>query len=87
MGWLTRWQDRQRELAAGVDADLVEANRKRWKLSFCLSVRFRPSFNWLTMACFVAGLLLAEWAGAESGFLNSSSRPEPPSIWKFRSRR
>jgi len=36
MGWFTRWRERQRELAAGVDADLVQANRQRWKLSLSL---------------------------------------------------
>ena len=36
MGWFTRWRERRRELAAGVDADLVQANRQRWKLSLSL---------------------------------------------------
>ena len=103
MGWFSRWRERRRELAAGVDADLVEDNRKRWKrvsrLFACGVVLFliyskgklpRPVDQiifWIGAVCFAAGILLAEWARAEDSFLNTPNRPDPPSIWKFRSRR
>jgi hypothetical protein len=103
MGWFTRRWERQRELAAGVDADLVEANRQRWKLSYWLwalllvlvSIQAKiklPAIAqaiaiFLTIACLVAALLFSDWARAESAFLDKPDRPEPPSIWKFRSQR
>jgi hypothetical protein len=103
MGWFTRWRERQRELAAGVDADLVQANRQRWKLSLSLwallfvligiQAKIKlPAIAqkiaiFLTIACLVAALLFSDWARAESAFLDKPDRPEPPSIWKFRSRR
>ena len=31
--WIDRWQKRQRELAEGVDADLIHANRRRSRLA------------------------------------------------------
>jgi hypothetical protein len=103
MGWFTRWRERQRELAAGVDADLVQANRQRWKLSLSLwallfvllgiqakiklpAIAHKIAI-FLTIACLVASLLFSDWARAESAFLDKPDRPEPPSIWKFRSRR
>ena len=30
--WIYRWRLRKRDLQEGVDADLVQANRQRWKL-------------------------------------------------------
>jgi hypothetical protein len=103
MGWLTRWRERQRELAVGVDADLVEANRKNWKLSLwfwallfvLIGIQAKiklPAIAdkialFLTIACLVAALLFSDWARAESAFLHKPDMPEPPSIWKFRSRR
>jgi hypothetical protein len=36
--WLDRWQQRQRELQNGADADLVRDNRRRWKYSLALFV-------------------------------------------------
>jgi hypothetical protein len=35
-GWLERWRNRQRELAAGTDASLVQANRRRLRVAFGL---------------------------------------------------
>lgn len=103
MGWFSRWRERQTELTAGVDADLVEDNRKRWKLVYRLfacglvlsgiqaAVKLPHLVTeialWFAGACFVGGIFLAEWARAESRFLDSPNRPEPPSLWKFRSRR
>jgi hypothetical protein len=103
MGWFSRWRERQRELAAGVDADLIRANRRRQNLalqlllaSFLLiAVQAKvklPSFAAkialaLTIACFLGSFVLGHWASAGNEFLHRPARPEPPSIWKFRSRR
>jgi hypothetical protein len=103
MGWFARWRERQRDLATGVDVNLVEDNRKRWKRVFrlfaCAVVLFliyakaklpRPVDQiifWVGAGCFVAGIFLAEWARAERSFLDAPNRPEPPSLWNFRSRR
>jgi hypothetical protein len=34
--WLERWRKRQREIAEGTDADLVQANRTRFRVAFSL---------------------------------------------------
>ena len=101
MGWFARWRGRQRELAAGVDADLIEDNRQRWKRAlrlFALAVVLALIYakaphpvdqiaGWLAFGCFIAAMFVAEWARGESAFLNKPDPPEPPSLWKFRSRR
>jgi hypothetical protein len=97
-GWLERWQQRQRELKHGVDADLVRDNRRRWKLSWCLlgccfaligiQAVLKPSGPWdrvaevLTAVCFIGGLVLGRWARAEESFLERPNSKEPPSLSK-----
>jgi protein-S-isoprenylcysteine O-methyltransferase Ste14 len=96
--WLERWQQRDRELREGVDADLVRDNRKRWKRAFCLitcglflfgvqSV-IKLSGYWhdiavaITMIFFSAGFFLGYWARAEKAFLDKPTPEEPPRLWK-----
>jgi uncharacterized membrane protein HdeD (DUF308 family) len=98
MGWWERWQQRQQELAAGADADLVRDNRKkqRWStvlfgaglLLLLVLARFRP---WKTLGTIgavvgvvllIAGSLLGKWARAESSFLDEPDPEKPPSIFK-----
>ena len=35
-GWVERWQKRRRELAEGADADLIQSNRRRFRVAFGL---------------------------------------------------
>jgi len=97
-GWWARQQKRQRELAQGVDADLVHANRKRYKLAFGL-LGFGLVLTFLNaearlpevvriivvgaaMAAWIAGIVVAKWARQEQMFLNQPDPEGPPSILK-----
>ncbi|MFZ3333649.1 MAG: hypothetical protein WA197_23620 [Candidatus Acidiferrales bacterium] len=89
---------RQRDLARGVDADLVRDNGKRFKLAFALiasgflldlvSAKVRtPSLVYsilfdIGMASVVAGFLPAIWARSESAFLSKPDPKVPPTILK-----
>ena len=81
--WIGRRQQRQRELAAGVDADLVRANRKRWSLSgwllaftlvlvgFQSLIKLRSPFHeiavGITFVCFVGSTILTMGRRSISG--------------------
>jgi hypothetical protein len=94
--WLKRFQERQRELARGADADLVQNNRTRYKhglflLAFGLLVGFlRPKVHLsgvlqaaavvVSIASFTIGFVLLRWAYQESIFLNRPDPEKPPSI-------
>jgi hypothetical protein len=97
-GWIRRWNQRQRDLTRGVDADLVRDNRKRYKLAFglqglalflillCAKFHIPRTLRWILSAAaglsFLAGWLLALWAQQEAGFLNKPDPEEPPRIFK-----
>jgi hypothetical protein len=97
-GWIERWHKRRRELAEGADADLVQSNRRRFRvalgllgLAFVLGlidVKFRLPAT-LEVACRVGvvvsgviGLVLARWAGVEHSFLTRPEAEGPPEIFK-----
>src|SRR5215472_19175587 len=96
--WLERWQQRQRELRQGVDADLVRDNRRRWKLSWFLfgcsflligiqaGIKFPEPWHRvavaITMVFFVGGLFFGQWARAEESFLDRPNPKGPPKLWK-----
>jgi hypothetical protein len=98
LGWLERWQQRDRELREGVDADLVRDNRRRWKHAFYLlgcglflfgiQTVVNLSGHWhdiavvVTLIFFAAGLFLGYWARAEKAFLDRPSPKDPPRLWK-----
>jgi protein-S-isoprenylcysteine O-methyltransferase Ste14 len=98
IGWIQRWNQRQRDLTQGVDADLVRENRKRYKLAFglqglalflillCAKVHIASTLFWILSATaivsFLAGLLLAIWAQQEDAFLSKPDPEEPPRIFK-----
>ena len=98
--WIHRWQQRQRDLQQGVDADLVQSNRRRWKLCACLfglafasfglqaSVKFTGFLNQIavgiTMLLFVAAMLMCNWARAWGEFLDRADPKEAPKLWKWR---
>jgi hypothetical protein len=96
--WFKRWFERQDALERGVDADLVAANRRKWKLVswfvacgvllLNLDLLF-PIPSWLRRVVFfpaalliIAGVVLLRWASAEHAFLNKPEPKAPPSIFK-----
>ncbi len=97
---LRRFEERQRALGRGVDADLVQANRKRWKQSLSLfaicfllialqaAVKLSGVFHHLvlglTVLSFSVAIVLATWARQEAAFLDRPEPKEPPSLWKGR---
>jgi hypothetical protein len=98
LDWFCRSRKRQDELANGVDADLVRDNRNRSRISLyligfalllgaaqtklSLTGIWRSIATALTIVLFVGGALLAQWARAESSFLNKPDPKEPPKLWK-----
>jgi protein-S-isoprenylcysteine O-methyltransferase Ste14 len=98
--WIGRRQQRQRDLAAGVDADLVRANRKTWRLSgwllvlalvligFQSLIKLRSPFHeiivGITAVCFVASVILTRWAWVVGAFLDRPEPKKPPSLLKGR---
>jgi len=95
---LERWQQRQHQLAQGVDAGLVRDNQKRYGLAFGL-LGFAFAFGLLASkarlpstlrlivgvigtASFLAGFVLAAWARQEAAFLHKPDPEEPPKIFK-----
>lgn len=97
-GWIRRWNQRQRDLTLGVDADLVRNNRKRYKLAFglqglalflivlCSEFHIPRTLRWILSAAagvsFLVGFLLAIWAQQEDAFLSKPDHEEPPRIFK-----
>ncbi|HET9184024.1 MAG TPA: hypothetical protein VFP59_17995 [Candidatus Angelobacter sp.] len=98
MSWLRRLLQRQYDLARGVDADLLRANRRRFKLAaalLCLGLLFAwiavkiplpPILNVaatiLIMLLMIASFVLFHWAWAEQRFLRKPDPEPPPSILK-----
>jgi hypothetical protein len=97
-GWLERWQTRQRELAEGADADLQQANRRRFRVAFgliglafvlgLLDARLHLPYDVhivLRCAATVSGLVglgMAKWAQHEHAFLSNPEPEHPPTIFK-----
>ena len=98
--WLERHLQRKLELQQGVDADLVRANRRRWRLCWSLfglsflligiQAKLRMSeplqnvMLGLFAASFGGGLFLGHWARAERAFLNRPDPKEPPRLLKLK---
>jgi hypothetical protein len=97
-GWFERWEQRRRELAEGADADLVRANRRRFRIGFglvglavllrLLSARLHPAPLLVTALRIasgisgVAGIVVAKWAQSEHHFLTRPDPEGPPEIFK-----
>jgi hypothetical protein len=96
--WFHRYANRQSELAAGADADLVAENRNRWRRG-ALVVAFAIAFAWLgnmtklpanasRLVLLIAGIaglygvFLLAWARQESAFLSKPDPEKPPSLLK-----
>jgi hypothetical protein len=98
MSWLRRKLQRRYDLARGVDADLVRANRKKWKLAAALlglafliawiaqKLPLSPAMHAaLILAAGVLGIaasIFFEWAWREYLFLHKPDPEPPPSIFK-----
>jgi hypothetical protein len=96
--WFRRWRQRQRDLARGVDADLVRQNRNRFKLAFGLwgvgfllsLLRNKASISgvlgsiaqYASVALIFAGIFLGFWAGQVNAFLDKPDPEEPPRLFK-----
>jgi hypothetical protein len=100
-GWVERWQKRRRDLAEGADADLMQSNRRRFRVAFSLigfafvtgliDAKFRlPTtleilFRVGAGISGVVGIVLAKWAQQEHAFLTRPDTEGPPEIFKNRS--
>lgn|SRR6185437_1504626 len=96
--WFGRYLRRQRELAAGVDADLVRSNRGKFRLASSffglaslLSVIDRAArphgliqevFFWLIGILFFGSVFVGNWAWRERAFLVKPDPKKPPSLFK-----
>jgi len=96
--WWERRAQRERELAEGVDADLVSANRKRWTLgsklfvigALLLAIEWPwrlPRWVHLVVASIAFVLIVTasirwKWAQAEQAFLGKPERKAPPILFK-----
>jgi len=96
--WFGRYLRRQRELATGVDADLVRGNRRKFRLAtslFVLASLFsgidrivkprgfiQEVFVWVIGMLFLGGTLVMVWAWQERAFLDKPDAKKPPSPFK-----
>jgi hypothetical protein len=97
-GWFERWQKRRRELAEGTDADLMQSNRRRFRVAFGLiglafvmglidaKVRLPATLEIVFRVgagiSGVVGIVLAKWAQQEHTFLTRPDLEGPPEIFK-----
>lgn len=98
LDWFYRWRLRQREIAAGADADLFRDNSKRWKLFWFLlgcallmvgleaSVKLTGFLDQiaktLTIILFIGAFLIGRWASAQDYFLQRPGPKDPPTLFK-----
>jgi hypothetical protein len=97
-GWLERWRERQRDLARGVDADLVSDNHRRYKLAggliglgfllilVGLKARLSGALPMILAtvggALVIAGWFLGIWANRMNMLLRKPDAEDPPRIFK-----
>lgn len=95
-GWFARWQERQRQLDEGADADLMQANRWRYRIAFgligvsvvlsLLNTKLRlpqmliTAFRIAAAISVLVGIVMAKWAQAEHAFLTRPEPERPPEI-------
>ena len=92
------WLKRQRELAQGADADLMRANRRRFRLAFGLAgvgfvlgvfgvklhlpSTFDTALRVIAAACVGLGFVLGQWARRERTFLTQPDPDGPISVFR-----
>jgi len=94
-GWFARRQERRRQLDEGADADLMQANRWRYRIAFgligvsvvlsLLSTKLRlpqmlTGFRIAAAISVLVGVVMAKWAQAEHAFLTRPEPERPPEI-------
>jgi len=98
LDWFRRSAARRRDLARGVDADLVRDADKRFRLALYLlgpgfllvlilsNVHFegflRAAGSATAAVLLSGGMFLGWWSRVERGFLNKPDPKEPPSLFK-----
>jgi hypothetical protein len=97
-GWFERWQKRRRELVEDADADLMQSNRRRFRVAFgliglalvmglvdakfLLPATLAIIFRVGAGTSVVVGIVLAKWAQHEHAFLTRPDPEGPPEIFK-----
>ena len=96
--WLKRWDQRQRELEDGVDADLVRDNRARQALSsklcgvglLLLAMTYLQLPGWIDLplrymaiGCGLVGFILWKWTRQEKAFLDKPDPEARPKLFKL----
>src|SRR5262245_51309680 len=100
-GWFQRLAKRRYELAQGADADLIQSNRRRFRLAFgliglafllgliCsklhLPVTLKTILGVAAGISGVVGFVLAKWAQHEHDFLTDPDPEGPPEIFRNKS--
>jgi hypothetical protein len=95
-GWVNRWQKRRREAGEGADADIMQANHRRFRVAFALigfavllallgaKLLFPVPIDTVLRAaagiCGVVGFVMAKWAQQEHAFLTRPDSGSPPEI-------
>jgi hypothetical protein len=98
LDWFSRYPQRQRDFAAGVDADLVASNWKKTKLwlsLFGVGILLlgmagtaevhrvvKEILRWFGSATMLVGFAIAIWAQQERAFLDKPDPKKPPSLFK-----
>ena len=96
--WFGRYLRRQRELAVGVDADLVRSNRRKFTFAGSLLAfaslflgidrvvkprgLIHEVFVWVILVLYLGGTLIVNWAWQERAFLVKPDPKKPPSLFK-----
>jgi len=96
--WIERYRKRQDDLRAGVDADLLRANNKRFKAGiYLLGAGFglyllvkevqlphwiESVSKWSAALSLIFGLFMLKWAQLESASLNRPEPEDPPHVFK-----
>jgi len=95
-------QPEQREIGEGTDADLVRANRTRFRVAFSLigvgfilvvlggklhiTGRFDTVLRAIAAVSVVVGFVLGRWARSEREFLIRPDPEDPPEIFRDKGR-
>jgi len=101
--WLESWRKRQHAIAEGTDADLVQANRTRFRVAFSLvgvgfilmvlggklhlTGRLDTVLRVIAAVSVVVGFVLGRWARSEREFLTRPEPEGPPEIFRDKGRR
>lgn len=101
-GWLERWRERQHEIAEGADADLLQANKTRFRVALGLfgfgfaiillggklhvTGTLDTVLRVMAGASIVVGFVLGRWARSEREFLTRPDPEGPPEIFRDKGR-